>query len=231
VSLKKRCDTARTIYATHISEFARDHQPWKISIHASCEYLGYCRKNSRRKSARSRKREINIDVVLFSRLCFAVIPLADIGFEPFYHSPGPHFDTLTDIAHRGLYRLLVHLDRFSSVFDAIGAPWLSKVPGDSPEPGKRSLPHEARRLHRAIQAVRDVIMGQGLLAIVDRVFERLELSGELKAGPLSLDHGDDLVEVSVCSLRAPDNAGTRVRHDSASPPSPGARDILILQGG
>ena len=30
--------------------------------------------------------------------------------------------------------------------------------------------------------MRDVIMDQGLLGIVDRVFERLELLGELKAG-------------------------------------------------
>ena len=117
------------------------------------------------------------------------------------------------------------------MFDAIGAPWLSKVPGDSPERGKRSLPPEARRLHRAIQAVRDVIMDQGLLGIVDHVFRAPGAVGRAQGRLLFLDHGDDLVEVSVCSLQAPDNAGTRVRHDSSSPPSPGARDILILQGG
>jgi hypothetical protein len=60
----------------------------------------------------------------------------------------------------------------------------------------------SRSLQGAIEALLDVIVDQRLLGIVDCVFDCLELLGELATGPTFLDHGDDLVEVSVRPLEA-----------------------------
>jgi hypothetical protein len=54
-----------------------------------------------------------------------------------------------------------------------------------------------------------VIMDQRLLGIVDCVFDCLELLGKLATGPAFLDHGNDLVEVSVRPPEARDSAGIR----------------------
>jgi hypothetical protein len=83
-----------------------------------------------------------------------------------------------------------------------GGPWLSKVFCYSPELGKCSLVLGYRRLHRTIQVVRDVIMDLSMVFL-----DRLELLGKLEAGPVFLDHGDDLVEVSVRPLEVLDEPG------------------------
>jgi hypothetical protein len=85
-----------------------------------------------------------------------------------------------------------------------GTAGLSKVFCYSPELGECSLALGSRRLHRAIEAVLDVIVDQGPSWHCRSRFRPL---GELATRPALLDHGDDLVQVFARPLEALDNAG------------------------
>jgi hypothetical protein len=77
------------------------------------------------------------------------------------------------------------------------APPMSQVPGhgfELPERGPACCPW---RLERAIEAMIDVVVNQGLLGVLDRALDCLELLRDLHAWSALLDHLDDHAKMAV----------------------------------
>src|SRR5580700_9019951 len=57
----------------------------------------------------------------------------------------------------------------------------------------------------AVELGRNVIVNQRLLGVLDRAFHCLQLLGDLRAGPVLLDHFDDRVQVAMGALETLDD--------------------------
>src|SRR4030081_3630199 len=98
------------------------------------------------------------------------------------------------------------------------APSMSQVPGHGFELPERSPACCPWRLERAVEAVTDVVVNQGLLGVLDRALDRLQLLRNLQARPVLLDHFDDHVKMAVGAPEPLDNRGMLMMRHSASYP-------------
>jgi hypothetical protein len=97
------------------------------------------------------------------------------------------------------------------------APSMSQVPGHGFELPERSPACCPWRLERAVEAMIDVVVNQGLLGVLDRALDRLELLRNLHAGPALLDHLDDHAKVAIGTLEALDDRGMSLMWHSIFP--------------
>jgi hypothetical protein len=86
----------------------------------------------------------------------------------------------------------------------------SQVPGHGFELPERSAACCAWRFERAVEAVVDVIVNQGLLGVLDGALDRLKLLRDLRARPALLDHLDDHAKMAIGTLETLDDRGVMV---------------------
>jgi len=90
------------------------------------------------------------------------------------------------------------------------APPTSQVPGHDFELPERSPACRPWRLERAVEAMIDVVVNQGLLGTLDRALDCLELLRDLAARPALFDHLDDHAKVAIGTFETLDDRGVIV---------------------